>query len=153
MNRRQFLAGVAPAASIALSGCFDGGPSCTGADEWPPSVSVEDVELGPGDSETFEIRIVGITTFSFDSRLYTCGPTDDPVRFGAVDVTPAMDSQADSCPPIYVWDDCADVTLRVTVHAAPDAEPGTYEYGFTVAETVGDGNSQDYEYAIVVSED
>jgi hypothetical protein len=44
------------------------------------------------------------------------------------------------------------VTLNVPVHVAPDAETGTYEYGFNVMETIGDRNSQDYEYAIAVTE-
>ncbi|WP_128906593.1 hypothetical protein [Halorubrum amylolyticum] len=152
MIRRQFLAGTVLTASVALGGCLDSGPSCTGGDNWPPSVQVEELELTPGDSEAFEIQVDGITAFSFDSRLYKCGSTNAPVRFGDIDFTPSIDSQADSCPPFYVWDDCTRVTLSVPVHVAPDAETGSYEYGFTVMETIGDRNSQDYEYAIRVSE-
>jgi len=152
MKRRQFLAGTVPTASVVLGGCLDSGPSCTGGDNWPPDVEVEELELAPGDSETFEIQVDGITAFSFDSRLYKCGSTDAPVRFGDIDFTPSIDSQADSCPPFYVWDDCTRVTLNVTVHVAPDAEAGTYEYGFNVMETIGDRSSHEYEYAITVTE-
>ena len=152
MNRRQFLAGTVPTASVVLGGCLGSSPSCTGEDSWPPDVEVEELELTPGDSEAFEIQVDGITAFSFDSRLYKCGSTDAPVRVGVIDFTPSIDSQADSCPPFYVWDDCTRVTLNVPVHVAPDAETGTYEYGFNVMETIGDRNSQDYEYAIAVTE-
>lgn len=113
---------------------------------------MEELELTPGDSDIFEIQVDGITGFSFDSRLYSCGTTDAPVRFGDVDTSPAIDAQLDSCPPIWIWDDCTRVTVDVPVHIAPDAEPGTYEYGFSVRETIGDRNSHDYEYAISVTE-
>jgi len=152
MKRRQFLAGTVPTASVALGGCLENGPSCSGEDHWPPNVQVDELELTPGDSDTFEIQVDGITSFSFDSRLYKCGSTDASVRFGDINFTPSIDSQADSCPPFFVWDDCTRVTLNVTVHVAPDAEAGTYEYGFTVMETIGDRNSKDYEYAITVTE-
>lgn len=152
MKRRQFLTGTLPTASVALGGCLDSSPSCTGGDNWPPNVQVEELELTPGDSEAFEIQVDGITAFSFDSRLYKCGTTDAPVRFGDIDFTPSIDSQADSCPPFYVWDDCTRVTLNVTVHVGPDAEAGTYKYGFNVMETIGDRNSHEYEYAITVTE-
>ena len=69
-----------------------------------------------------------------------------------INFTPSIDSQADSCPLYYVWEDCTRVTLQVPIHVGPDAETGTYEYGFTVMETIGDQNSQDYEYAIMVTE-
>lgn len=151
MKRRQFLAGTGPTASLVLGGCLGSGPSCSGVDNWPPNVQVDELELAPGDSDTFEIQVDGITAFAFDSRLYKCGSTDASVRFGDIDFTPSIDSQADSCPPYYVWDDCTRVTLQVPVHVAPDAETGTYEYGFTVMETIGDRNSKDYEYAIAVT--
>lgn len=152
MNRRQFLAGTVPTASVALGGCLGSNPSCTDEDSWPPDVQVEELELSAGDSDVFEIQVDGITGFSFDSRLYSCGTTDAPVRFGDTDVAPGIDAQLDSCPPIWIWDDCTSVKIDVPIHIAPDAETGTYEYGFSVRETIGDRNSQDYEYAISVTE-
>mgnify|MGYP005857347721 FL=1 len=152
MNRRQFLAGTVPTASIVLGGCLGSNPSCTGEDSWPPDVQVEELELTPGDSDIFEIQVDGITGFSFDSRLYSCGTTDSSVRFGDIDTSPAIDAQLDSCPPTWIWDDCTRVTVNVPIHIAPDAETGTYDYGFSVRETVGDRNSQDYEYTISVTE-
>lgn len=145
MKRRQFLAGTGLTTSTDLVGCLDSDPSCTDEDNWPPSVRVEDVELTPGDSEAFERQVDGITAFSFDSRLYTCGSTDAPVRFGNIDLRPSIDSQADSCPPTYVWDNCARVTLHVPVHVAPSAEAGIYEYGFNVMETIGGRNAHNDE--------
>jgi len=114
MKRRQFLAGTVPTASVVLGGCLGSGPSCSGEGNWPPNVQVDELELAPGDSDTFEIQVDGITAFSFDSRLYKCGSTDAPVRFGDIDFTPSTDSQADSYPPFYVWDDCTRVTLRLS---------------------------------------
>ncbi|WP_224338270.1 hypothetical protein [Haloprofundus halobius] len=113
---------------------------------------MEEVELTPGDSEVFEIQVDGITSFQFDTRLYPCGTTDAPVRFGDIDTSPAIDSQLDSCPPIWLWDDCTRVTVDVPIHIAPDAETGTYEYGFQIEEDIGERNSQDYQYAITVTE-
>ncbi len=63
MNRRQFLAGTIPTASVFLGGCLGGNPSCTGEDSWPPDVQVEELELTPGDSDTFEIQVNGVTGF------------------------------------------------------------------------------------------
>ncbi|WP_123622071.1 hypothetical protein [Halorubrum sp. CSM-61] len=157
MRRRRLLAGSAGAAVAGLGGCLGGDvclgncPSCTGEGSWPPTVEVEEPELDPGGSETFDVRVDGITNFSFDSRLYKCGPNDAPVQFGDVEFRPPIDSQADSCPPIYVWDDCTNATLSVTVQAAQDAEPGEYEYGFSVGKTVGERRSKDYEYAVTVN--
>ena len=151
MKRRQFLAGTVPTASVVLGGCLGSSPSCSGEDNWPPNVQVEELELTPGDSKSFEIQVNGITGFSFDSRLYSCG-TDSPVRFGDVDTSPAIDAQLDSCPPIWIWDDCTRVTVDVPVQVDLDAKTGTYEYGFSVRETIGDRNSHDYEYAITVTE-
>jgi hypothetical protein len=152
MNRRGFLVGTVPAVAGLSSGCLGSRPSCTDEENWPPSVDVEELELAPGESEKFEIRADGITSFRFDPRLYRCGATDAPVRFGDVDTSPPIDSQADSCPPIWLWDDCTRVTVTVPVHVAPDAETGTYEYGFRIAEDIGERNSRDYEYAITVAE-
>ncbi len=53
---------------------------------------------------------------------------------------------------MWIWDDCTRVTVNVPIHIAPDAEIGTHEYGFSVRETIGDRNSQDYEYTISVTE-
>ncbi|MUW15578.1 hypothetical protein GJ633_13780 [Halorubrum sp. CBA1125] len=159
MRRRQLLAGTVATAVTGLGGCLGGDvclgncPSCTGKDSWPPTVDVEEPELAPGDSDVFDIQVDGITDFSFDSRLYKCGPSDAPVQFGDVEFRNPIDAQADSCPPIYLWDDCTSATLHVTVHAAPDADPGTYEYGFSVRETIGERHSKDYEYVVTVSEE
>ena len=151
MNRRQFLAAVPTTAGL-LSGCLGSRPSCTDEASWPPSVDVEELELVPGDSKEFEIQADGITSFQFDPRLYHCGATDAPVRFGNIDLSPRINSQADSCPPIWIWKNCTRATVTVPVHVAPDAAPGTYEYGFQIAEDIGERNSQDYEYAITVGE-
>ena len=159
MRRRQFLAGSAGTAAAGLSGCLGDDvclgdcPSCTGQGSWPPTVEVEEPELAPGGSEVFDVRVDGITRFSFDSRLYKCGPSDAPVQFGDVEFRNPIDAQSDSCPPTYLWDDCAGTTLRVSVEAARDADPGRYEYGFSVGKTVGERRSEDYEYAVRVSEE
>lgn len=152
MNRRQFLGGAVPAVAGLSSGCLGSRPSCTDEASWPPGVDVEELALAPGESGEFEIRVGGITSFQFDPRLYRCGTTDAPVGFGDVDTSPPVDSQADSCPPIWLWDDCDRVTVTVPVRVAPDAETGTYEYGFRIAEDIGERNSRDYEYAITVTE-
>lgn len=150
MNRRQFLAVGSTTASL-LSGCLGSRPSCTDESDWPPSVDVEALELVPGGSGEFEIQVDGITSFQFDWGLYPCG-RNIPVRFEDIDISPSIDSQADPCPPIWIWENCTRVTVSVTVHAAPDAEPGTYDYGFQIAEDIGERHSQDYEYAITVAE-
>lgn len=123
MNRRQFLAGTVSTVAGLSSGCLGSRPSCTDEEDWPPDVRVEESELAPGESEEFEILADGITSFRFDPRLYQCGTTDAPVGFGDVETEPSIDSQADSCPPIWLWDDCTRVTMTVPVHVAPDAEP------------------------------
>jgi hypothetical protein len=153
MNRRQFLAGTVPTVSGLSSGCLGSRPSCTDESGWPPDVRVDDLELAPDDVDEFEIRADGITSFGFGPRLYGCGSTDAPVRFGDVDTTPSIDLQFDSCPPTWVWDDCTRVTVTVPVHVASDAEPGAYEYGFRIAEDIGERNSREYERAITIVED
>jgi len=152
MNRRQFLAGTVPAVAGLSSGCLGSRPSCTDEANWPPRVDVDELELTPGDSEEFDIRVDGITSFQFDPRLYQCGSADAPVSFGDVDTSPPIDSQADSCPPIWLWEDCTRVTVTVPVRVVSDAETGTYEYGFRISEDIGERNSRDYEYAIAVTE-
>ena len=139
--------------SSLSSGCLGSRPSCTDEGNWPPDVRVEETELAPGDSGAFEIRVDGVTAFQFDPRLYQCGSTDAPVAFGDVDTEPSIDSQADSCPPIWLWDGCTRVTVTVPVRVAPDAEPGAYEYGFRIAEDIGERHSRDYERAITVAGD
>ena len=66
MNRRQFLAGTVPMFSGLSSGCLGSRPSCTDEENWPPDVRVDELELAPGDSDEFEIRVDGITSFRFD---------------------------------------------------------------------------------------
>lgn len=151
MNRREFLAGACLAVSGVTTGCAGSRPSCTEGD-WPPTADVEEPSVSPGDSTVFEITVPGITAFRFDTRLYTCGTTDAPVRFGDVEKRPPIDAQADSCPPIWLWEDCTAVTLRVPVHVAPDADPGVYDYGFEVAEDIGDRSEHDFEASVTVSE-
>ena len=153
VNRRGFLAGTVSAVAGLSSGCLGSRPSCTDEADWPPSVRVDDPELAPGDADEFEIRVDGITSFRFDPRLYRCGSTDAPVKFGDVDTSPPIDMQADSCPPIWLWEDCTRVTVTVPVHVASDAEPGAYEYGFRIAEDIGERNSREYERAIAVVDD
>ena len=152
MNRRQFLAGTLLAIAGSSSGCLGSRPSCTDEGNWPPDIDVEELELAPGESDEFEIQVDGITSFRFDPRLYRCGTADAPVRFGDVDVSPPIDLQFDSCPPAWVWDDCTRVTLTVPVRVASGAEPAAYEYGFRIAEDIGERNSREYEYAITVAE-
>ncbi|WP_416839204.1 hypothetical protein [Haloferax sp. DFSO52] len=151
MNRRELLAGICLAASGVASGCLGSRPSCTDGN-WPPPVAVEEPSVSPGESTVFEITVTGITAFRFDTRLYTCGATDAPVRFGDLEKRPPIDAQADSCPPIWLWDDCTDVTLRVPVHVASDADAGVYDYGFHVAEDIDGRNEHDFEYSVTVSE-
>lgn len=151
MERRQFLAGTVPTMSVVLGGCLGSGPSCTDGDSWPPEVEVEALELAPGDSGEFDIQVDGITLFSFDRIPGHCASSGWPIRFGDIETTPRMDAQADSCPPIYTWDDCTRVTVTVPVFVASDAEPGTYEFGFGIAEQIGESNSLDDEFTITVT--
>ena len=153
MNRREFLTETGTCLAVAgfASGCLGSRPSCTD-ENWPPAVDVEEPSVQPGSTEVFVVSVSGITAFRFDTRLYTCGTTDAPVRFGDVEKRPPVDRQADSCPPIWLWDDCTAVALRVPVHVASDADPGVYDYGFHVAEHVDERNDFDFEYSVTVSE-
>lgn len=153
MNRRAFLAAAAPTLSGLLSGCLGGTPSCSDDGRWPPSVEVEDLVVQPGGFDVLDIEVPGITGFQFDTRLYHCGDTDAPVRFGDVETSPEIDAQMDSCPPIWTWDDCSNVTVHAPVRVSADASPGEYEYGFRILETVGERNTYEYEDAITVAED
>lgn len=151
MKRRQFLAGSVPAGAVILGGCLGSGPSCTNEENWPPNVQVEELELTPGASEAFDIQLDGITSFRFDQRLYECGSTEEPVQFGQVETSPPPDATFQSCPPTWRWDECTRVTVTVPVHVAPNAETGSYEYGFQIREDIGEGNSLEYEYTITVT--
>lgn len=153
MNRRAFLAVSAPTISGVLSGCLGSSPSCTDEDRWPPAVEIEDLEVSQGGFDVLRIQAPGITGFQFDTRLYRCGDTDAPVRFGDVETSPNIDAQMDSCPPIWTWDDCSSVSVHAPVRVAPDSPPGEYEYGFRILETIGDRNVHEYEAAITVAED
>ena len=152
MRRRSFLIIVAASASAgcATAPSERGDPthtdsppadttptkgrlSCADDGAWEPTVHAEDVEVAPGRKTTFDIRVEPVSTFRFDGDLYSCGRSDAPVRFGDVSTDPPPDRQADSCPPYWLWDECLSVILTVPVEVAPDAEPGEYEYGFSVS--------------------
>lgn len=153
MKRRRFLATILPIMSGVIGGCLGNSPSCTDEDRWPPAINVEELEIAPDGFDVFDIQVNGITGFGFDNRLYQCGPTDAPVRFGDVETSPAIDYQVDSCPPTWVWEDCTSVTVSTPVHVAPDATPGEYEYGFQIMEDIEEQHSQEYEYTITVTEE
>lgn len=154
MHRREFLAVTATTVSGVMSGCLESStPSCTNENRWTPTVEVTDVVIPPGDSKVLDIQANGITGFQFVTQLYRCGETDTPVRFGDVETTPEIDSQMDSCPPTWIWDDCSSVSVHAPVHVAADAAPGEYEYGFHVLETIGHQRVHDYEYTINVAEE
>lgn len=152
MDRRQFLAGSGTVAAGLAAGCLGGNQLCTDEDRWPPQPTVESLELAPGRTGEFEIHVDGITAFSFTGEPAACGDQDLPVRFGDVEFSPRPDASADSCPPLLTWDDCTDVTVTVPVHVAPDAEPGAYEYGFSVLEQIDERHSQEYSGSVTVTE-
>lgn len=152
MDRRQFLAGTGTAAVGLTGGCLGGNPLCTDEDRWPPQPTVESLELAPGTTGELEISVDGITAFSFNGEPAACGDQDLPVRFGDVEFSPRPDASADSCPPLLTWNDCTDVTVTVPVNVAADAEPGEYEYGFSVSEGIEDRHSEDYRYTVSVAE-
>jgi hypothetical protein len=125
--------------------------SC-GDETWNPSVAVDDVALAPGERATFDVHVGPIASFNFERDLYSCGTSDPPVQFGDVDIEPDPDRQADSCPPYWIWDECTTVQLGVPVEASADAEPGEYEYGFSLSDGGDDGDSSAYRETVVVSE-
>jgi hypothetical protein len=150
MDRRRFLA-VAVSGVGGVGGCLAGSQVECNEENWSPTVEVDEPGLTPGETGMLTIEATPIKAFSFRGTLYTCG-TDQPVEIGSVEASPDPDRYGDSCPPIFVWDDCVSATIEAPVHTTTSAEPADYTYGFSVSLRSSD-NSSSHEGTINVSEE
>lgn len=150
MDRRQFLA-VAASGVGGVGGCLAGNQVECDEENWSPTVEVDEPEITPGETRMLTIEATSIKAFSFRGKLYTCG-TDKQVEIGSGSASPDPDRHGDSCPPIFVWDDCVAATIDAPVHTTSSAELGDYEYEFSVSLQSPD-NSYSHEGSITVSEE
>lgn len=110
-----------------------------------------DVVLAPGERTRVERRAGPLGSFRFDGDLYHCGADNGPVRFGNIGITRGPDRQADSCPPVWLWEECQTIRLRIPVEAASDAEAGEDEFGFSVSDGRAGGRSSEFVATVTVS--
>jgi len=150
MDRRRFLA-VAASGVGGVGGCLAGNQVECDEENWSPTVEVDEPKVTLGETERLTIEATPIKAFSFQGTLYTCG-TDQPVEIGSASASPDPDRYANSCPPSFICDDCVDATIEAPVHTTSTAEPGDYEYEFTVSLRSSD-NSHSHEGTITVSEE
>jgi len=146
--RRRCLAALSGLAA-ATAGCLSpDGPDCS--DPWSPGIEGEEPTLAPGGSTTVEVVIERATGVSLGV------PSVDGehvlVDVAGATIIPSPDGQADSYPPIWFWDACTGVTVRVPVEVAPDAEPGEYAYSVRAMRSHdGDREEATREFAVTVT--
>lgn len=138
MHRHDFLRGLCGIGAIGVAGCL-GSRSRDGL-----AVEGTAPTLAPGaDGE-----IVAVA-YEADQVAFT-GTITDPIEIVEVDVSPSPDSQLDSFPPIWLWNEpqsSVEATARVSVPA--DADVGEYAYG--VSASVGE-RSIDATFTVTVDD-
>ncbi|MCQ4332816.1 hypothetical protein KM295_04760 [Natronomonas sp. F2-12] len=122
MNRRELLRCSGAVGALVLAGCVGERPRDRLA------VEGSSPTIGPGDDATIVARIYRADRVAFSL------PAADRIEATGTDVSPSPDGQADSFPPIWLWDDpqqSIEATLDVSV--ASDADTGAYTYSVTAS--------------------
>lgn len=137
MDRRQYLLSVGSGAGVVTAGCLGDDPDREGL-----SVEGSAPTLSAGGN-----TVISGSAYNADSFRFW-PPEIADLSMTETNVSPSPDEQADSFPPIWVWDEPKSVIeAELDVTVGSDVDTGEYTYGITARNGT---KQQRAEYTIIV---